>query len=396
LTFRLFGQDVSASAALERVGDAAERAGNRVSGAFDSIRNVAGGYLIGNAVSQVAQWGEQLVQFGLTTTATMEQAQIGFTSLLGSASAAGDYLKQLNAFAAATPFTFPGVEHGAQQLLGVGVAAQQVIPILTDLGDAAGANAIDQAGFERVMVGVTQSISAGTIKLQDMNQIADSMPAVWKLLSEALGKPMPVIRDMISKSQLLSADVLPKLFAQMHKDYGGAMAQQSQTLAGLWSTLTDTIGQGMAKVLTPLEPLMKQGITGAINAVGGAVTWVSGAFAQFGPAVAKVRDYFGPLIGVVEELWGWITGSLWPALQAGWAQEFPAIKGAIADVSSVLRDHAGLFQTLGNVLTQIVLPTLSQLATWIWQLVGPALRLIATILEEVVLPVLVKVAQAFV
>lgn len=265
LTFRLFGRDVSASKALQGVGAQAQQTARQVeaSSKAASASTIGLGVALGNLMTATAQQAKSMISLGVSTANSMQQAGIGFTTLLGSAQEAGDYLAQLKSFAASTPFEFAGLVDASRLLLGVGVQADMVIPILTDLGDAAGALAINQESFGRIMLAVSQSISAGTIKLGDMNQLMTNGIPVWKLMSEAMGKPVPVLQDMISKGQLLSADVLPKMFAEMHKDYGGAMAQQAQTLGGLWSTLQDTLSQGMADALQPLIPLLSAGLAGA-------------------------------------------------------------------------------------------------------------------------------------
>ena len=103
------------------------------------------------------------------------------------------------------------------------------------------------------MLAVSQSISAGTIKLGDMNQLMTNGIPAWKLMSEAMGKLVPVLQDMISKGELLSADVLPKMFAEMHKDYGGAMAQQAPDFGGLWSTCRTRLA-GAWRTLAAADP----------------------------------------------------------------------------------------------------------------------------------------------
>lgn len=70
------------------------------------------------------------------SNASMEQTRVAFTQLLGSSKAAGDYLKKLQAFAAATPFEFPELTKDAEQMMGMGFSAKAVIPMLTDVGDA--------------------------------------------------------------------------------------------------------------------------------------------------------------------------------------------------------------------------------------------------------------------
>jgi tape measure domain-containing protein len=161
----------------------------------------------------------------------------------------------LQKFAANTPFEFQGLVDSSRLLLGVGTS-QKVIPMLTDFGDAAGALGIQQDAFQRIMLATSQAISAGKFQVGDINQMVQNGIPVWSLLSKSLGKPVTELRKMASHREAhrgrCPAQPCSK---QMHKDYGGSMAKQSQTLAGLWSTFTDTLSQGLAQALMPLVPV---------------------------------------------------------------------------------------------------------------------------------------------
>jgi hypothetical protein len=104
---------------------------------------------------------------------------------------------------------------------------------------------------------------------------------IWSLLSKAMHKSVPELRALASHGKLLAKDVLPALQAEMHKDYGGAMAAQSKTLAGLWSTFQDTLAQGMASVLQPLIPVLQKALPGAMAAMGSAMSTAAAAVKGF-------------------------------------------------------------------------------------------------------------------
>lgn len=293
-----------ASKPLEKIGDSAEKNGNRIQRAFAKMSRGtdvahkgigklagAGAVMFGNLAAQgvtaLLSLGKSAITTGIDTAASLEQARIGFTQLLGSASAADKQLSALQNFAATTPFEINGLIDSSRILMGVGVAAEDVIPMLRDFGDTAGALAIPGDAFQRIMLAMSQSIAAGKIKLGDMNQLMNNGLPIWQLLSKAMGKPVGEIQNMISHGQLLTKDVLPKLQAQMQKDYGGSMAKQSQTLNGLWSTLKDTFSLGMADALQGILPLIRDAMPGAIavlstilKGLGVGLTFVGGIIRQ--------------------------------------------------------------------------------------------------------------------
>jgi tape measure domain-containing protein len=263
--FDIFARD-RASQTMDNVGNHTEAMGHKFSAmkvaAVASVA-VTGAALLG--------FGASAVKAGVQTAASMEQANIAFTSLLGSGAKSQAFLDKLGKFAAATPFELPGLIDASRQLIGVGQSADSVIPTLTAFGDASGALGLSQDNFNHIMMATTQAMSAGTLHAGDLLQMTEAGLPVWKLMSEALGKPVATLKTMSEKGQLLTKDVMPKLQAQMEKDYGGSMAKQSQTLTGLWSTLMDTFHQGMAKAIIPMEPMLRSMIPTAANVMGGAL-----------------------------------------------------------------------------------------------------------------------------
>lgn len=253
---------------------------------------VAVGVMAANVAASVGRMGLSAIKAGIKTAASMEQADIAFTSLLGSGQKAQAFLAKLSSFAASTPFELPGLIDASRQLIGVGQSADSVIPTLTAFGDASGALGLSQDNFNHIMMATTQAMSAGTLHAGDLMQMTEAGLPVWKLMSEALGKPVAVLKDMSAKGKLLTKDVMPKLQAQMEKDYGGSMAKQSQTLTGLWSTLMDTFNQGMAKALIPMEPMLRSAIPAAAKIMGKALSGVG----------TGAADFFGGLSGHVKQM----------------------------------------------------------------------------------------------
>jgi tape measure domain-containing protein len=276
LRYRLLGSDEGASRAFDKVGKSSDHLSTRMVAVGTAIGHLAAGGLL--ALGGMAAGA---VKTGIQTAAAMQQAQLGFATLLGSEKAAGDYMKWLTGFAASTPFEMKGLVESSRTLIGVGVSAKDAKVMLQNFGDTASAVGIDQDAFQRVMLATSQAISAGKFQAGDLNQIMTNGIPVWTILSKAMHKSVPELRDLASHGKLLAKDVLPALQAEMHKDYGGAMAKQSQTLNGLWSTFQDTIHLGMANVLKPLIPIMQKYLPGAMNTAGAAFTTAATAVDRF-------------------------------------------------------------------------------------------------------------------
>ena len=89
------------------------------------------------AVLSVAMTGVGVASVKMA--ASMEQNKIAFETMLGSAESANTFLQQLQSFAEKTPFTFDGLVTGSKRMLAMGFQANEIIPILTTIGDAVAA-----------------------------------------------------------------------------------------------------------------------------------------------------------------------------------------------------------------------------------------------------------------
>jgi tape measure domain-containing protein len=372
----------------QSVGAAAEEGGRK---AASSVTKSMAGISFGGVIKQAAGFAAVLgvggvageaVKLGITTAASLEQAQVGFSTLLGSGQKAKDFLSQLSAFAAATPFELHGLVDSSRLLLGVGVSSQQVIPMLTAFGDAAGAVGVGQDAFQRIMLATSQAISAGKFQTQDLNQITENGIPIWKLLAEATGKPVPELRKMAEHGQLLASTVLPTLQKQMEKDYGGAMARQSQTLAGVWSTLSDTVSIGLANALKPLVPILTDLLPKGATFLQVALTALTTSLSNFvgglegkGPTVAGFGGIINTIalglralvlafrdgdvtsdgfVGVMERV-GVAARGVTTAVQAtvGWFRQHQTVTQALAVTVGVLVAGLGIYRATVGVINAV-------------------------------------------
>src|SRR5579885_915276 len=110
---------------IERIGTAAEEASSGFMGGWSGM---AGGLLdIGSKIGMtifgfqsLIQTAQQLGNAFLEPNASMEQTQVAFETLLGKGQKTQDFLKQLQQFAAATPFEFPELATDAEHMLAFG------------------------------------------------------------------------------------------------------------------------------------------------------------------------------------------------------------------------------------------------------------------------------------
>lgn len=178
----------------------------------------------------------------------LQNVQTAFTNMLGSAQKATAFTKELQGFAAATPFEFNQVTSAAQKFLAFGFTAEQVIPTLTAVGDAAAGVGLGADGIDRVTLALGQMAAKSRIQSDEMLQLTEAGIPAWQMLADKIGKSVPEVMDMVSKGAVDSATGINALVEGMNQKFGGMMEQQSHTIQGTWSTLMDGIDQTAAQV----------------------------------------------------------------------------------------------------------------------------------------------------
>lgn len=233
-----------------------------------TIRQKLGGNAIEiseNMIAGVAGLSAALAGLGavaVRSAAQMEQTEKAFTTLLKSADLAKDFLTELERFAAATPFELPGLLNASKRLLAFGFSAQQVIPVLTAIGDSAAALGMGEEGISRLTTAIGQIQAKAKVSAEEMNQINETGIPAWQLLADTIGTTVPQAMDMASKGMIGGATGVQAILTGMNKQFGGMMAEQSQTLNGMMSNIQDSIGQ--------LSTVVGKEITEAFNLKGAA------------------------------------------------------------------------------------------------------------------------------
>jgi tape measure domain-containing protein len=349
-------RQVGGPATFAGVTRAADRASRQVERSFQQAASGAGRALGGlrtalkvGAAAGAASLGllaGAAVKMGVTTMASLEQSQIAFTELLGSAEEAEKFMRGLARFAATTPFELPGLVDATRGLIGAGASAEEAMVAMKALGNASAALGLDQERFGRVMLATTQIMNKGKVSAEELMQMNEAGLPVQRMLADALGITTAELLAQGQAGELQADVVLPKLWEQMQKDYGGAMAKQSQTLNGLWSTFMDTIRIGMAQTLQPFADFLKGGLAGATATFGRAFERLPGLIQG---ALDQIRK--SPLTGVATA-WG---KSLWIGLAVGvkegeWQPFADTLKEAVTTAVG----------TLANITAQPVIDGLAK------------------------------------
>lgn len=221
------------SAMSEKLGKAVQGLGSLATGAF--AKDIVNGLLGAGAAS-------------IKAAAQMRQYEIAFQTMLKSADEGTQMLRDLQKFAAETPFDVPGVVSAGQQLMAFGFKAKEVIPMLTSLGDAAAGLGQGTAGVSRLAYALGQMQTSGKLNAQDMMQLTSAGISAWDMLADAAGVSIAEIKDMTSKGMVDSKEAVKVIVAGMDEEFGGMMAKTSTEVSGLLANIEETAGTTSAVI----------------------------------------------------------------------------------------------------------------------------------------------------
>ena len=277
--------------------------------------------------------------FGLKTASAMEQAQVGFTTMLGSAKRAHVFLLRLRDFANKTPFEFADVTRASQRLLAMGFRAKQVLPTLTAIGDAAAGLGIGAQGIDQITTAIGQMQAKGKVQSDELLQLTEAGVPALRILAAGFGKTTAKMQQMVTDGVVPSNKAIPILIKGLEKGtkttskFGGLMARQSKTLGGLWSTFKDTVTTGLSTAVQPLVPILERALPSAMTAL---QQW-------FGQAAMGATVFIRVLQGGKGQTQGFLGGvtsvatflrdKFVPAVVAIWKQAVPALAGFITSAA---------------------------------------------------------------
>lgn len=367
------------SKAISSLGSGFSKAGTVLTAAITAPLAIAG--------VKAAQWASQ-------TAANAEQVDIAFNTMLGP-ERAKKMIADLVEFAKTTPFEMAGLNKATQQMLAYGFAADDVIPMLTDVGNATAALGAGQQGIDAITRALGQMHGKGTAASQEMMQLTEVGIPAWEYLAKALHTDVAGAMEMVTK-KAVSADVaIAAIRAGMQGDFGGLMIKQSRTLTGVLSNLADAatatimkmyqtdsykkmtdalskLADPIQKLVESLMPLFERGMealaamaTNAANAISQmsasdiqTIAKSIGMLAGTGPAllvIGKSMETAGKMLGAFSKASGTVASGL------------SVIKGIIPGTLSTVAGLSTGFKTSFGGIAAVVQDKLETAILYAWE-----------------------------
>ena len=290
----------------------------------------------------VIGFGVALAKVGVSSlkvAADFEQTQVAFTTMLGSAEAAQELLKELADFGKRTPFTLTDVEKNAKLLLAMGIEVDKLLPTLKSLGDVSAGLSVP---LERIALNFGQVKTQGKLTGRELRDFNIAGVPLIQEIAKNLGLTEQAIKEMVSAGEI-GFDIVEEAFRTMSSEGGkfeDLMTKQAETVSGKFSNLQDTF------------ELMQREIGAALI-----------------PIVAELADVFlNDILPAIEPLIPLIGELLSNALK-GFADVIVPMIPSIIEWAKALLE-------LGNVVLPILVNVL--------KVVGPSLKFILAIITSLV------------
>lgn len=215
----------------------------------------AGAFVLDKAVSAGFRFAGDAV-FGFNNK--LQQATIGFTTMLKSGKKARDFLGQLQKFAARTPFDFPDLVDASERMLAFGFQAKDVIPTLTAVGDAVAGLGGNAQTIDQITTALGQMQAKTKVQSDEMLQLTEAGIPALRILAAGFHTTTARMQDLITAGKVASDNAIPILVRGLEKGtkttqgFGGMMAKQSHTMQGALSNIHDALEQNVARAFKPV------------------------------------------------------------------------------------------------------------------------------------------------
>lgn len=230
---------------LDKFGNKAKsrgkKAGDNFGGGFGKgFKQVLAGNLGADAIKGVIRGITGELGSIVNAGKSLEVIKTQFKTLLGSTEAAEKQMRQLQAFAAKTPFEIEGLALSTRQLISFGVANEKIIPTMSRLGDIAAGVGAD---ISDLTIPFGRLISTQKLTLIELDKFQDKGVNIFGELSKQTGISMANIRKAITDGTIPFSEfdkALTSLTTEGGKFFKG-MEAQSKTLDGALSNFSDTL-----------------------------------------------------------------------------------------------------------------------------------------------------------
>lgn len=268
---------------------------------FSSLRNslssIPGFALLTNPYALTAGAVTGIAKVGMEA----ESTAVSFRTLVGDIDLANKKLEELYDYATRSTFSRLQVTDNAKLLMNYGIAAEQVVPLLKQLGDISGG---DAERLRSLALAFGQVSSKGRLMGQEVIQLTEAGFNPLQELVKMTGKSYQELQEMSEKG-MITAQNVAQAIAHATSEGGrfhGMMDNLSETAGGQWNKMVGEIINEATKLYDEIRPMIMELFQGIrehlptiFNYIGQFISFVSGVI-KF---VSKWRDEILLMAGAI-------------------------------------------------------------------------------------------------
>lgn len=375
---------LAASLLVDVVGNTkgVERDLERVHGQINRFSTV--GTMASRGFVAMASGAAAVVGFGVRVAGSLEQARYAFRSMLHSMEEGDKFFNKIRDFAIETPFEMPELIQGARNMLAMGIASKDIIPILEAVGNALSARGKFHAGaINNITTALGVMSSRSVVQALEMRRIVSHGIPAWQILADTIGKTVPETMEMVKQKQIESTVFITAFQKYAAQNFGTAMKDQATTLFGFFNVMRDRIRLTLAGMAEPILeglrtqfPLIESMVDQILKSIGPPMVDMS---QQLIEAFVAIVPAMMPVVSSLTTAFASILGAITPVL----VQLTPTITYLAAQFGVLVNHLLPIFPVLGSLVT-----ALSPLV--------PAFSSLFVLLAQRIVPVLVPMAEQWV
>ncbi|MCG3181192.1 MAG: hypothetical protein BIFFINMI_03567 [Phycisphaerae bacterium] len=235
----------------------------------------------------------------------IDKAEVAFTGLAGSAENARVIIAKLRDISTASGMSFTSLQLASRKLLAAGVSADQLEPILKNLGDVAAGTGGDIGGLADIFA---KAGAAGGISSREFMSFASQGIPMLDALAKHFGTTTDGVKKLATDGKIGMADLqaaLASMTAQGGK-FHGILAAQEQTVGNQFRRMGDTLLDTAADIV--------RGVESAFG-VGNLFGSIADGLAVVGNVIVNGLNFIKPALTGIKNFIINSVGTVWTAIR---------------------------------------------------------------------------------
>jgi len=220
----------------------------------------------------------------------------------------------------------------------------------------------------QAMFGLSQGLSSGTLRAEELNQVTEPLPGLLQELDKAAGLASGGFRRMVNDGQVTSTFFKTTLIKALH-EYEGAAESMSGNLSQMWTRvkneyqlLVEALEAPVSLVITPLL----EGVAWVLDKLTVSINWIANDGMRY------LQGSIVTAIGAIQKSWDWLkttTLVVWESIHLAAVKSVDAVKEKLGgmylslskaaaalgfdDLANSLFSASAKMQSFGNAAGQI-------------------------------------------